>query len=199
MTQPPNLDDYVSLASSQPVPQSGTGLQSGPVSAPGSVSAMAVVSGGNSATASVDSTRGLRIDGFLQRDPGDLVPVSEPTEAFLSYDATNFYVVFVCRDVGPSQLRARMARRESMFSDDFVAVHARHLRRSPARLQFFSNPLGIQADGITTEGQDDDMSFDTVWQSQRPADGVRLRRVLRDSVQEPPIPVRRRAGRGASR
>ena len=30
---------------------------------------------------------------------------------------------------------------------------------------FFSNPLGIQADGITTEGQDDDMSFDTVWQS----------------------------------
>ena len=165
VTQPPNLDDYVSLASSQPVPQSGTGLQSGPVSAPGSVSAMAVVSGGNSATASVDSTRGLRIDGFLQRDPGDLVPISQPTEAFLSYDATNFYVVFVCRTSEPSQLRARMARRESMFSDDFVAVILDTFDDHQRGYEFFSNPLGIQADGITTEGQNDDMSFDTVWQS----------------------------------
>ena len=30
---------------------------------------------------------------------------------------------------------------------------------------FFSSPLGIQADGITTEGQNDDLSFDTVWHS----------------------------------
>ena len=126
---------------------------------------MAVVSGGSSATASVDSTRGLRIDGFLQRDPGDLVPISQPTEAFLSYDATNFYVVFVCRTSEPSQLRARMARRESMFSDDFVAVILDTFDDHQRGYEFFSNPLGIQADGITTEGQNDDMSFDTVWQS----------------------------------
>src|SRR5262249_47684402 len=31
--------------------------------------------------------------------------------------------------------------------------------------EFFSTPLGIQADGITTEGQGDDFSFDTVWES----------------------------------
>jgi hypothetical protein len=28
----------------------------------------------------------LRIEGFLQREPGDLVPISQPTEAYLSYD-----------------------------------------------------------------------------------------------------------------
>ena len=164
-TQPPNLDDYVSLASSRPVPQSGTQSQAGPASTQGSVSAMAVVSGGSSAATSVESTRGLRIDGFLQRDPGDLVPISQPTEAFLSYDATNFYVVFVCRTSEPSQLRARMARRESMFSDDFVAVILDTFDDHQRGYEFFSNPLGIQADGITTEGQNDDMSFDTVWQS----------------------------------
>ena len=92
-----------------------------------------------------------------------------------------------------------MARRESMFSDDFVAVMLDTFDDRQRSYMFFSNPLGIQADGITTEGQDDDMSFDTVWQSQRPAHGVRLRRVFRDPVQEPAIPVRRRAGRGAWR
>ncbi len=93
------------------------------------------------------------------------MPVSEPTEAYLSYDATNLYVVFVCRVSDPSRLRARMARRESVFSDDFVAVMLDTFDDRQRSYMFFSNPLGIQADGITTEGQDDDMSFDTVWQS----------------------------------
>ena len=166
MTQPPNLDDYVSLASDSTGPAIGHGISTRIGLAAGlAISAMAVVSGGSSATAGADSTRGLRIDGFLQREPGDLVPISQPTEAFLSYDATNFYVVFVCRTSEPSQLRARMARRESMFSDDFVAVILDTFDDHQRGYMFFSNPLGIQADGITTEGQNDDMSFDTVWQS----------------------------------
>jgi len=113
----------------------------------------------------VETARGLLIEGFLQREPGDLVPVSEPTRAYLSYDATSLYVVFVCRSSSPSRLRARMARRESVFSDDFVAVMLDTFNDRQRSYMFFSNPLGIQADGITTEGQDDDMSFDTVFQS----------------------------------
>src|SRR5204862_6208366 len=31
---------------------------------------------------------------------------------------------------------------------------------------FQANPLGVQLDGIVTEGQDDDYSFDAVWQSE---------------------------------
>ena len=58
-----------------------------------------------------------------------------------------------------------MGRRESIFSDDFVAVMLDTFNDHQRSYMFFSNPLGIQADGITTEGQDDDMSFDTVWQS----------------------------------
>ena len=91
--QPPNIDDFLTL-----------GADDGAL------------------PTAVATARGLRIDGFLQREPGDLVPVSEPTTAYLSCDATNLYVVFVCRVSSPSRLRARMARRESVFSDDFVAV-----------------------------------------------------------------------------
>jgi Domain of unknown function (DUF5916) len=154
VSQPPNLDDYLSPSgASVPVTQPAAGSQ-GPAASAGP------------RIAGPDTARGLRIEGFLQREPGDLVPISQPTEAFLSYDATNFYVVFVCRASDPSRLRARMSRREAIFSDDFVAVLLDTFDDHQRSYMFFSNPLGIQADGITTEGQNDDMSFDTVWQSQ---------------------------------
>src|SRR6266571_4512674 len=39
----------------------------------------------------------LPISDFRQYEPGDGVPVSDSTTAYLSYDDANLYVVFVCR------------------------------------------------------------------------------------------------------
>ena len=108
---------------------------------------------------------GTRIEGFLQRDPGDLTPVSETTEAFLSHDDDTLYAVFVCRTAKPSTIRARMARREAVFGDDHVALFLDTFNDKQRSYMFFATPLGIQADGITTDGQGDDMSFDAVWRS----------------------------------
>lgn len=105
---------------------------------------------------------GVAVEGFVQREPGDLTPVSEPTTAFLSYDNDNLYVAFVCR-ANPSSIRARMARRESIFEDDWVAVHLDPFQERQRAYMFFANPIGVQADGITSEGGGDDMSFDAVW------------------------------------
>src|SRR5689334_152744 len=38
----------------------------------------------------------LRIDDFRQRNPGDGVPLSLKTSAWIGWDEKNFYVVFVC-------------------------------------------------------------------------------------------------------
>jgi hypothetical protein len=116
---------------------------------------------------------GVPVTGFLQREPNDLTPVSEPTTAFLSYDRENLYVAFVCKAANPDTIRARMARRESIFEDDFVAVHLDPFQEKQRAYMFFSNPIGIQADGVTSEGSGDDMSFDAVWTSSghRTADG----------------------------
>jgi len=106
-----------------------------------------------------------RIEGFVQREPGDGVPVSESTVAYLSYDDDRFYVVFVCEEREPSRLRARLAPREAIAADDQVGVllDTFHDRR---RAYLFSvNPLGIQSDALLTEGQPDDYSYDTVWYS----------------------------------
>ena len=58
-----------------------------------------------------------RIDDFRQRQPGDGVPVSRKTSAWIGYDDRNFYAVFVC-DAPPGQTRARLAKREDIFRDD---------------------------------------------------------------------------------
>jgi Domain of unknown function (DUF5916) len=108
---------------------------------------------------------GVSADAFLQREPKDLVPSSERTEVYASYDATNLYFVFVCHAKDPSSVRARMNRREQIFSDDFVGVFLDTFNDRQRAYMFLVSPLGIQLDGIVTEGQNDDFSFDTIWQS----------------------------------
>ena len=105
-----------------------------------------------------------RIDDFRQREPGDGVPVSRPTSAWIGYDDRNFYAVFVC-DAPPGQTRARLAKREDIFSDDLVGVFFDTYHSGQRGYEFFVNPLGVQADAALTEGQNDDFSFDTLWYS----------------------------------
>jgi len=107
----------------------------------------------------------VAITTFLQREPGDGVPASQPTEAYLSYDAANLYIIFVARDRDPSSIRASMTRREGFGNDDFVGVMLDPFREGRRAYLFIVNPLGVQLDGVTAD-RDDDYSFDTVWESE---------------------------------
>src|SRR5262249_17102544 len=106
-----------------------------------------------------------RITDLRQRDPGDGDPVSQPTTVYLGYDDHNFYAVFVCKD-DPNKIRAHMSKREDIGSDDVVAVFLDTFHDRQRCYEFLVNPLGIQLDGISTEGQNDDFSFDTIWHSE---------------------------------
>ena len=107
----------------------------------------------------------MRVDDFRQRQPGDGVPVSRKTSAWIGYDDLNFYAVFVCESPA-GQTRARMAKREDIFSDDVVGVILDTYHDRQRGYDFFVNPYGVQADAIETEGQGDDFSFDTLWYSE---------------------------------
>jgi len=106
------------------------------------------------------------ITEFVQREPGDGVPASQQTAAYLSYDDDHLYVVFVCHDDQPDQLRARRTRREGFIGDDAVGIILDTFHDRRRAYIFLVNPMGIQLDGITAEGQDDDYSFDTLWRSE---------------------------------
>ncbi|MFN0149354.1 MAG: DUF5916 domain-containing protein [bacterium] len=105
----------------------------------------------------------LALREFVQREPGDGVPVSQPTAAWIAHDGSTLHVVFVCRDADPAAVRAHLARREAIATDDQVGILLdTFLDRRRAYL-FLANPRGIQSDALLTDGQLDDFSFDAVW------------------------------------
>src|SRR5437764_14269339 len=133
------------------------------------------------------------VSDFRQRDPGDGTPAGAPTTADLTSDDANLYVVFVCHD-RPALVRAGLAKREEIASDDGVALYLDTFGDRKHAYLFAANPLGVQADALVTEGQGDDYSFDAVWQAdgRLTADGyvVRLAIPFR-SLRFPRAPVQR--------
>lgn len=107
-----------------------------------------------------------RVDRFVQRVPSDGEPVSQRTEAYLGYDDKNLYAIFICFDREPQKIRARLSRREDVFDDDTVELILDTFHDHRRGYAFFSNPLGVQADALWTEGQDFDFSFDTVFSTE---------------------------------
>ena len=105
------------------------------------------------------------ITEMRQFQPGDGVAASERTDVYLGYDSKNIYAVWVCFDRTPGLLRAHLTRRENIWDDDTVDLWLDTFDDQHHAYEFMVNPLGVQADGIETEGQGEDFSFDTLWYS----------------------------------
>ncbi|HEX2640032.1 MAG TPA: DUF5916 domain-containing protein, partial [Pyrinomonadaceae bacterium] len=101
---------------------------------------------------------------FYQTGPGDNIAPSRPTEVLMMYDEKNLYIAFKCWD-DKDKIRATVAKRDNVFGEDNVRVwlDTYNDRRRAYVLGF--NPLGIQQDGIYTEGQGADFSVDIVMES----------------------------------
>ncbi len=107
----------------------------------------------------------LRISEFSQRDPYDGEPAISPTTAYISYDDKNIYAVFVCKDAA-GKARAHIGRRDDLTGDETVSLLLDTFHDGRHAYEFIANPLGVQMDGMITEGQDEDFTFDTVWHSE---------------------------------
>jgi drug/metabolite transporter (DMT)-like permease len=113
-------------------------------------------------------TEMTRIEGLIDRFPKDGAPISERTVVYLGYDEQNIYAVFVCFDRSPDRIRARLLPRDKLGDDaeDSVALQLDTFHDRKRCYGFQVNPLGVQSDGIWTEGQGWDHSFDTVWSTE---------------------------------
>jgi len=80
--------------------------------------------------------------------PGDNAPPSERTEVFITYDKQHLYLAFHAFDREPSAIRARMARRDNVFDDDYVAVFLDTFNDRRRAYALYFNPFGVQADGV---------------------------------------------------
>jgi hypothetical protein len=101
---------------------------------------------------------------FYQVQPGDNTPASKPSEAYVGYDSRFLYLAFKAYD-DPSQVRARVAKRDGIFDDDYIGVYLDTYNDKRKAIEFFFNPLGVQADAVRTEGSGEDFSIDFVHES----------------------------------
>jgi hypothetical protein len=101
---------------------------------------------------------------FYQVQPGDNIAPSQPTEVFLGFDSRFLYIAFHCFD-DPTKVRANIAKRDQIFDDDYVGILFDTFNDHRKAYEFNFNPLGIQADGVWTDGQDEDFNPDIVMES----------------------------------
>jgi Carbohydrate family 9 binding domain-like/Domain of unknown function (DUF5916) len=101
---------------------------------------------------------------FYQIDPGDNIAPSKPTEVLIGYDPKFLYVAFRAFDE-PDKIRSTVAKRDNIWTDDYVGFYLDTFNDKRKAFEAFFNPLGIQGDGVLTEGRGEDMSVDILMES----------------------------------
>lgn len=101
---------------------------------------------------------------FYQIDPGDNIAPSKPTEVLIGYDPKFLYVAFRAFDE-QDKVRSTLTKRDSIWNDDYVGFYLDTFNDQRKAFEMFFNPLGIQGDGVLTEGRGEDMSVDILMES----------------------------------
>jgi len=96
--------------------------------------------------------------------PGENILPPVRTEVFLAYDENNLYVAFRAYDPEPSKIRAHISDRDKIFSDDWLVLILDTFNDERRTFDFFSNPLGVQADQIESPGGEN-MEWDAIFES----------------------------------
>jgi hypothetical protein len=93
-----------------------------------------------------------RLTGFSQYEPVDGRPAEERTEVRVWYAPSAIYFGILAYDRNPGSIRATRADRDNIDSDDHVIIYLDTFNDRRRAFFFGVNPLGIQQDGVRSEG-----------------------------------------------
>ncbi|WP_138430872.1 carbohydrate binding family 9 domain-containing protein [Fodinibius saliphilus] len=97
--------------------------------------------------------------------PDDNASATVQTKVKMLYSKEYLYIGFWAKDPNPQNIRANISDRDKSFRDDFVGVFVDPFNNNQNAYELFSNPLGIQMDGMRS-GNNEDMNFDLLWYSE---------------------------------
>ena len=115
-----------------------------------------------------------RLTGFWQYQPVDGRPAEERTEVLVWYTPDAIHFGIVAHDRTPSAIRATVADRDNIDSEDQVVLDLDTFHDRRRAFFFGVNPLGVQTDGVRSEGAGQvsslvpgsvDKNPDFVWES----------------------------------
>src|SRR6185503_8866183 len=104
-------------------------------------------------------------DGFLQRDPDQGQPASEPTELRLLFDDHALYAGVRLRDAAPGAISRQLSRRDTLPEADSFALYLdpQHDHRNGVVLEV--SAAGVQRDAALYDDNFEDVTWDAVWES----------------------------------
>jgi hypothetical protein len=96
--------------------------------------------------------------------PGENIEPPVRTVVFITHDEAHVLVAFRAYDPEPERIRARYRDRDEIWGDDWVGIMFDTFNDERRGYEFWVNPLGVQTDGIYTEGRSEGgMNFDDSW------------------------------------
>ncbi len=108
-----------------------------------------------------------RVDNFYETSPGDNVPPSVRTTAWLTYDDRYFYAAFEFMEPDMKSLRAAYGDHDNISgsSHDYGGVIVDSRNDGKSAVEFLVNPYNIQYDAISNDASGEDQSLDLYWDS----------------------------------
>jgi hypothetical protein len=97
-------------------------------------------------------SQATRLTGFWQYQPVDGRPAEEETEVLAWYAPDAIYFGIIAHDRNPAAIRATVADRDNIDNDDYVVLDLDTFHDRRRAFFFAVNPLGVQADGVRSEG-----------------------------------------------
>ncbi len=94
---------------------------------------------------------------------GDLMPDAYRTDVRIAYDDRNIYFAFYCRDNEPDKIRTNVAKRDSAFNDDWLALSLDSAGTGQSAYHLFTNPSGSQMDALNTSASGEQFDADMLW------------------------------------
>ncbi|HYC33974.1 MAG TPA: DUF5916 domain-containing protein [Gemmatimonadales bacterium] len=93
-----------------------------------------------------------RLTGFWQYQPVDGRPAEERTEVLVWYAPDAIHFGIVAHDRVPGSIRATVADRDNIENEDHVVLDIDTFNDRRRAFHFGVNPLGVQSDGVRSEG-----------------------------------------------
>jgi hypothetical protein len=115
------------------------------------------------------------ITTFVQRDPDEGAAPSHRTEARVLFDDSAIYIAVKAFDAEPDKVKGYLTRRDVGSSSDWVRVYIDSYHDRRTAYSFAVNPVGVKLDTYHFNDDNEDSSWDAVWEAvtARDAEGWR--------------------------
>ena len=102
---------------------------------------------------------------LIQNDPDNGCPPRQKTEFWVAYDDKAFYLAARMYDSAPDSISARLGRRDSGPSSDWIIINLDTFNDDRNAFSFLINPAGVLGDAKLYNDGWGDNSWDGVWEA----------------------------------